>query len=107
MFSLIQRSGIGVIIGLVLACQTASPSSAQGQPVSCGERDSMLEQLRGTYEEKQVAAGVTADGRLLEVFAGASGSWTVLITYPNGPTCIATAGDGWRQVKPGLDGPLV
>jgi hypothetical protein len=95
------------IVCLIFSSQMATASSAQSQSPSCGERDAILQRLSGTYAEKQVGAGVTADGRLLELFAAKSGSWTVLITYPGGPTCVATSGDGWRHLKLLPDGPLV
>lgn len=106
MFCLVRASKISAVVALVLTSQVTLSSVGHTQQVPCGERDSILKQLNGTYDEKQVAAGVTADGQLLEVFAGTSGSWTVLITHPGGPTCVATSGDGWRQIKPASNDPV-
>lgn len=33
-----------------------------------------------------------------------TGSWTVLITQPNGMSCIAASGESWEQMPPGEDG---
>jgi hypothetical protein len=40
---------------------------------------------------------VTATGSLLEVLASPSGTWTIIVTIPNGPTCLVSSGEGWRS----------
>lgn len=72
----------------------------------CGERHGILEWLEGRFDEKRTAFGLTSDGRVLEVFAAPSGSWTILITFPGGLSCLVTSGMDWQQIERRQDGPV-
>jgi len=87
---------------LVLAASAAffMPAPAQGAP-SCASHDEALALLRNKYQERRVAVGVTSAGGLVEVLSSKDGgTWTILVTAPNGQSCIVSAGEGWRVVKP-------
>jgi len=57
--------------------------------------------LAKKYQERRVAVGVTSAGGLVEVLTSADGgTWTILVTAPNGQSCIVSAGEGWRVVTP-------
>lgn len=70
---------------------------AAAQSPQCGARDAMFERLSDKYGEQPVSIGVTATGSLLEVLASPEGSWTIVVTVPNGPTCLVSSGDGWHN----------
>jgi hypothetical protein len=74
------------------------PSVAWGQP-SCGPRDTVLDHLAREYGEVHIGQGVTSQGQLLEVLTSPSGSWTLLLSLPNGQSCIAAAGESWEDLK--------
>ena len=40
--------------------------------------------------------GVASNGAVVEVFASAHGSWTIIMTYPTGMSCMMAAGDNWE-----------
>ena len=82
------------LVLLVLLCAFGT-SEAQG--LQCGTRDAIIEALGATYQEKPVSRGVTSTGALMEVLAGPSGSWSILVTAPGGATCLVSSGEGWRQ----------
>ncbi len=42
--------------------------------------------------------GLTDKGAVLEVFASQNGSWTFLITMPNGLTCVVASGQSWETL---------
>lgn len=84
---------------LVLA--TAAPAFAQA-PQACGPRNIVVEQLGRDYAEVPVNRGVTSEGALLELLASPSGSWTLLISLPNGRSCLAAAGESWEELDPQL-----
>ncbi len=65
------------------------PSSA-GAQTSCGPREQ--------YKEDPVGMGLAQPGQVLEVFASSSGSWTMVITLPDGKACMIAAGDNWEMV---------
>lgn len=88
-----------VLLGGGLAIAVAAlPASAQGP--ACGPREVVLNALQQRHGEKRIATAVTAAGELIEVLAGRNGTWTILITAPKGPTCLAANGDGWRALDP-------
>lgn len=83
----------------------ASTSSALAQ-TACSTRDKIVMQLDKSYKEKPISLGLTASGGLLEVLVSPKGSWTILITRPNGPTCVLSHGQDWNERKPVSDDPL-
>lgn len=68
-------------------------------PVLCGSHAAIVDGLKGGGEVV-VAMGVDAANRLVEVFGGQSGSWTLVLTKAGGQSCIYTVGDGWQQIGP-------
>ncbi len=73
-------------------------TSAQAEP-QCNERDNVLELLAKKYKETPIAAGITNSGGLVEVLSDAnSGTWTIIVTTPQGMSCLVAAGEGWRQM---------
>ncbi len=87
--------------GLGIAVATLMAASAQAQQV-CDKRVVLLSQLSDQYAERPVAIGIQANGTVLEVVASQSGSWTILITDPQGETCALTSGEAWQASSPQL-----
>ena len=80
-------------------------ASAQAEP-QCNTRDSVLKQLADKYGEAPVALGVTHNGGLLEVIATPGGkTWSIIITSPQGISCLVAAGEGWMARRPAARGP--
>ncbi len=76
----------------------ASTAMAQAQP-QCNQRDNVLELLAKKYKETPIAAGVTNTGGLVEVLTDhKSGTWTIIVTTPQGMSCLVAAGEGWRNM---------
>jgi len=91
------------VIG-VLGCGVSAlavpyvPATAQG---FCVERPSMLERLREGYDERPITQGLESQGCLVEVLTSPEGqTWTVLLTRPDGITCVAASGRYWQVVPP-------
>ena len=79
------------------AAVLAAPALADEQ--ACGKRDSLLGTLAQSYQEKPTALGLSQDGSLVELLTSADGAtWTILVTLPNGTSCIATAGQDWQPL---------
>jgi hypothetical protein len=85
---------------LTVALATAAfASGAQAGP-ACGKRDDILAQLSERYREAPVGIGVAGNGGLIELAtAGTGATWTLLITLPNGPTCLLAAGRDWQPLQ--------
>ena len=90
---MLRSTAASIAIALTVA-SAIGPAHARG---ACGDRKEMLEKLAQRFEERPRALGVLADGGLLEVVVSPKGSWTILISYPKGPSCVMAVGSGWRQ----------
>ncbi|WP_282609430.1 hypothetical protein [Pelagibius sp. Alg239-R121] len=87
-----------VTLGLSLAIATtiaATPALAQSQ---CDSRDKILATLAKKYSEAPVAVGLTSKGGLVEVLSTGDGNtWTIIMSTPDGKSCLVAAGEGWRE----------
>lgn len=73
----------------------------------CGSRTEVVDWLDRTFGEKPLARGVQGDGRLYELFAAAGGvTWTVVVTAPDGETCILSEGTELELAPFGKAGPV-
>jgi len=85
-----------ITTGAILAL-SASAASAEPQ---CNTRDSVIKQLSDKYREAPVALGVTHNGGLIEVLSTGEGkTWSIIITSPQGMSCLVAAGEGWRMME--------
>lgn len=73
------------------------PAVAQQQP-PCVKRADFLKHLESNYKEAPVAMGLTTGGGLLEVVVSRTGSWTIIVTTPNGISCGVASGESWESV---------
>lgn len=87
-----------VTLGLSLAIAAttaATPALAQSQ---CDSRDKILATLAKKYSEAPVAVGLTSKGGLVEVLSTGDGdTWTIIMSTPDGKSCLVAAGEGWRE----------
>jgi hypothetical protein len=87
---------ITVLFGILFVVSPFSPALAQQ---ACGERTKFTLKLEQSFAELPVAMGLTDKGAVLEVFASKKGSWTFLITMPDGMTCVVASGESWQSFK--------
>ena len=75
----------------------------QSQPL-CRLRAQFVEGLKHSYAETPIAHGLTNENDwLVELFMSKDGeTWTLLLTFPNGESCLVTGGRNWRAVMPKL-----
>lgn len=73
----------------------ASAAPARSQMV-CGERVDIVKALEDGHSEQRTAAGISGNGGLVELFTASTGTWTLLLTMPGGPTCLMGAGEEWE-----------
>ncbi|MFQ5783810.1 MAG: hypothetical protein ACE5H8_03180 [Alphaproteobacteria bacterium] len=86
-------------IAFMVALLAAVPAMAQ-EAAPCVKRSDFLKHLSTNYDEAPVAMGVTASGRVLEITASDNGSWTIIVTMPNGISCGIASGESWENVLP-------
>ncbi len=76
-----------------------STQSVVAQSMACTERKAAIRHLEGKFSEAPVAIGLTNTGAVLEVLTSDEGrSWTILVTMPDGNTCLVAAGEAWKSV---------
>ena len=81
---------------LVLAGLAWGVSPAAAAPKVCGDREEILERLEERHSETRQALGLSADGGVVEVLVSPKGGWTILLTYPDKPTCVMAVGKAWQ-----------
>lgn len=73
---------------------------ANAQTRNCAEHGSVVERLADRYGESRQSIGLGSDNSVVEVFASdETGSWTITVTKPGGPTCLVAAGQSFQQVN--------
>jgi hypothetical protein len=81
--------------GLIFATQAALAAQ-------CAPREQVVAGLATGFDEVRRGAGLTAapDGRaqVIEIFTSASGSWTIVVTRPDGQTCLVASGQAWEEI---------
>ncbi len=90
-----MRWFVAIVCAAVIALH-AVPSGAQAV---CVDRGKLMTHLDKTYAEHPAAMGLTSTGAVFELFTSTTGSWTILVTYPTGPTtCMVATGDNWEAL---------
>ena len=75
---------------------------------TCAPHDKISKQLENRYAEQPVGGGLAQSGQLLQVFAAKDGeSWTVVLTRPDGVSCVVASGRYWQALSPKVEGPQV
>lgn len=82
-----------------LAIVATVPAYAQS-PQACAPRAEILKHLAGKYREQPIAVGIADNGgAVLELLASENGvTWTLLLTLPNGRSCLVATGQDWQTV---------
>jgi hypothetical protein len=94
MFRQLAAAGLTVFL--------AAPAMAS----SCADRDTVVERLQTYYDESFTAAGIQEQEdsqTLVEVWASEeTGTFTVMLTRPDGVTCVVATGTDWHFQPPVL-----
>ncbi len=86
-----------IILALGVAFIGLPAVSASAEQI-CGERTKLMTSLGENYAEAPVAMGLTSAGAVIEVLTSPTGSWTFLVTNPNGLTCMVASGENWETL---------
>jgi hypothetical protein len=85
---------------LAVGIMAASPALA----ISCADRDRVVERLQTKFSESLTVGGLQKTQNALsvmEIWASyETGTYTVLLTNPNGITCIVAAGTDFFEATP-------
>ena len=85
-------------ITLTLALLLGVGASARAQSV-CRTHTEVVKQLASQHSETLVAIELAGSGGVVEVFSTGDGStWTMVITTPDGMTCMMATGEAWESL---------
>lgn len=87
-------SAVAFVFVLLFGFQ--APASAQA---ACAPHAEVTKQLASGHSENPVGIGLASNGAVVEVFSSSDGSsWTIIMTMPNGMSCLVTAGEYWESL---------
>jgi hypothetical protein len=77
----------------------AAPAAAD--PEVCGRRGEVVERLTEAYGERRVGYGLQQAEGVVELYASpATGSWTIILSTPQGLACLLATGRDWTGPEP-------
>ncbi len=86
--------------GLICAAAFGLPSVSFANEV-CGTRDRIVATLAGSYGEVRSGLGVQGQRSVIELWTSEeTGSWTILMTWPDGMSCVLASGNYWEANRP-------
>lgn len=85
------------LLALLFSITLAMPAFGQA---SCADREVVVKMLADDYGESIQSIGIGQNGSVIEVYANEeTGTWTVLLTRPNGITCLMASGHAYEYVS--------
>lgn len=97
-----------LLAGLVLLALSSCQVEAQTAQATCFPHNQIVTVLQEQYGEQQTILGLTEGGLVMEIFSSPeTGTWSALITHPDGTTCLASSGNNFEfavTTVPGEDG---
>lgn len=81
-----------LILAVALICL---PVVSVAQSLPCAPRERMLALVIDQRGETRLATGDAARGARVELYAADSGSWTLLLSLPDGRDCLLANGRGF------------
>lgn len=74
--------------------------TAAAEPEACQTHREILAHFAKNYRELPAAVGITDGGNLIEVLSTREGAtWSIIVTTPNGMSCLVAAGESWRDLR--------
>jgi hypothetical protein len=84
----------------VRSLATAKAAPAAGE-ICVSDYKQLAAKLEASYAEVPVSAGLRQDGNLVSVFASTTtGTWTMVMTRPEGMSCVVAVGEAWQMAIP-------
>lgn len=95
----LARTLVTLTLLLLTPAAEAETEARPGQR-ACAERALVVERLESRFGEVRQAMGLNRGNAVVEVYASAeTGTWTILVTTPNGIACLVASGDLYEQER--------
>jgi hypothetical protein len=93
LFLVLSTFALSACAGLAPPASPVGTQMVRSQTL-CGERTDMIRQLGEKYGESRRLVGLSGVRGVVEFFASeATGSWTILLTSPQGTICLMATGE--------------
>ena len=104
---MIRKSTVSIVsAAAVVAFLGVRPMpGATAQDTPCAERNNVIDTLGSQYKESPRAIGLVSKEAVLEVFVSDTGTWTVVVTDPQGVSCVLAAGQSWEEIPMASNAP--
>lgn len=91
----------GAALAITAACMAAFLCApAWTHEIPCSQREKIVSQLQNKYREAVIMRGIVS-GSMMELFYSPSRrSWTVLVTRPDGTSCLILGGENAQLISP-------
>ncbi len=77
----------------------AAAGAAQAQTGSCADHETMVRHLAEGWGESRQSIALDASNAVVELFASPeTGTWTLTVTHPGGPTCMIASGHAYEML---------
>ncbi len=91
---------------MALGIAALAAQSLVAQTRNSGPREGVVRKLAETYGESRRGMGLVRQGSVMEVFASdETGSWTIVVTMPNGTSCMLASGQSHETLAEALPAP--
>ena len=90
------RKMILTVGAVLMASVVATPAFAQ---MVCGNHADIEKRLQTGYQEVRTGVGLAGNGGLIELYTSEKGTFTIVLTRPNGMSCLMAVGENWEIVK--------
>ena len=89
-----------LLLGLAMLLPSPSYGLTDGaRSQICDDRTTILSHLANRYAEAPIALGRASNGGLIEVLTSTTGAtFTIIITMPDGRSCMMAAGEFWEAM---------
>mgnify|MGYP001798128711 CR=1 FL=1 len=89
-----------ILPALLTLAAVSMPVAASAQS-HCADREVVTERLSAKYGESFAGGGLRNSDAIFEVWKSTeNGTWTIIMTMPNGKSCVMAAGTDWRDGLP-------
>ena len=95
-----KRALIPGVIGTLIVGLLPLDAAAQGAGRNCAPREIVVGRLADKYGETRQSIGLGANNSVIEVYASTeTGTWTILMTMPNGISCLMATGSAFEATR--------
>jgi hypothetical protein len=87
-------------LSLGLGGAAIAVDSARAQQATCADRGDVVERLQTKYGETRQSIGLGRNNGVVEVYASdETGTWTILLSRPDGMACLVAAGEYFESLN--------